>query len=468
MEMWDRCCTDDKLVAIAAPRGHAKSTAITHAYVLASVCFREAQFVMIVSDTEGQAVLFLSDIKKELAENMQLRALFGIKRFIKDTETSVIVEFNDGKQFRIIVKGSEQKVRGLKWRGKRPDLIVGDDLENDEIVMNEDRREKFRRWVYNALIPSLSDDGKIRIVGTILHLDSFLERTMPKFEDKEHTHYDGLRWWSTREDNIWNSIRYQGHNEDFSMLLWPEKFSEKRYKAIRRVYVEDGNPEGYAQEYLNYPIDVSSAFFRKKDFIEWKDKDEYLEYYIGVDLAISEKDKRAFTVFIVGGVNRANKLVIVDVERFRGDSLEIIDQMFALQVRYSPEVMFVEEENIAKSLGPVIDREMIDRGIYINIETQNPSNDKTQRARGIQARMRAGGVLFDKEAEWYESLYNEMVTFPRGLYKDQVDAISWLGIGLDKLHPARSAQDVAQFEYDEEFGIFEDPHEMGMSSVTGY
>jgi hypothetical protein len=38
-EMWELCCSEHKKVAIAAPRGHAKSTAITHAYILAEVLF---------------------------------------------------------------------------------------------------------------------------------------------------------------------------------------------------------------------------------------------------------------------------------------------------------------------------------------------------------------------------------------------------------------------------------------------
>ncbi len=156
-ELWELCTSEDKQVAIAAPRGFAKSTAITHAYVLAMVLFRQRDYVLIVSDTEGQAVQFLGDIKKELVENDLLRETFGITltrgKLTKDTESVAICTFDDGKQFRIEVKGSEQKVRGLKWRNKRPNLIVCDDLENDEIVLNEERRLKFRQWFNNALIP---------------------------------------------------------------------------------------------------------------------------------------------------------------------------------------------------------------------------------------------------------------------------------------------------------------------------
>ena len=468
MEMWDKCCGDRQFVSIAAPRGHAKTTAITHSYCLAEVLFRNSRFVLLVSDTEGQAIMFLSDIKTEILENDKLRELFGIKRFIKDTETDIIVEMKDGHQFRIIAKGSMQKVRGVRWRNMRPDLIIGDDLENDEIVMNEERRDKFRRWINNALLPALSDEGKCRIVGTILHLDSFLERTMPEFEDTKHTEFDGLRWTSTNPNRVWDSVRYQGHNEDFSELLWPEKFSKRRYLAIRTRYVDDGNPEGYAQEYLNYPIDEATSYFRKKDFMEWKDRDEYMEYYIGGDLAISEKDKRAFTVFIVAGLTRENKIVVVDVVRFRGDSLVIVDALFDLQTKYQPEIVFLESENIAKSIGPFIDQEMLRRGVFLNIEGDNPTKDKTQRARALQARMKAGGVYFDMEAEWYSALFTEMVTFPRGKYMDQVDALSWIGLGLNKLAPAYSVTEIAAFEYDEEYADSIDPYDEGRNRTTGY
>ena len=40
IELWDLVTKPNEFVAIAAPRGHAKSTAITHAYVLAMILFR--------------------------------------------------------------------------------------------------------------------------------------------------------------------------------------------------------------------------------------------------------------------------------------------------------------------------------------------------------------------------------------------------------------------------------------------
>ena len=141
-EMWDMCCSDNKFVAIAAPRGHAKSTSISLSYVLACVLFRERKFVLMVSDTEAQASMFLGQITQELQENKDIIELFGIKtneedivKFEKDSQTDIIVSFTDGTKFRIMAKGSEQKLRGMLWNGARPDLIVCDDLKRNRYVM---------------------------------------------------------------------------------------------------------------------------------------------------------------------------------------------------------------------------------------------------------------------------------------------------------------------------------------------
>lgn len=465
-ELWELVCDPHPWVAIAAPRGHAKSTAITHSYTLASVLFRKARYVIIISDTEEQAIQFLGDIKLELIENEDLINLFGVKRIIKDTEKVIIVQFDDGSHFRIDAKGSEQKIRGRKWRGMRPDLIIGDDLENDEIVLNEERRDKFRRWFYNALLPAGGDDCKIRIVGTILHMDSLLERLMPPWGG-ENTETDGIRFWEEGEGDFpWLSYRYQAHNPDFSLMLWPDKFSRKRLERIKAGYVQQGFPEGYSQEYLNYPIDEENAYFKKEDFLPIEDAEENLEYYIGCDLAISEKDRAAYTVMIVAGINSKGKLKVVDLSRFRGDSLEIVDELFRLQQRYEPELFVIEKENISRSIGPFLNQEMHKRQIYLKIDDPTPSQDKMKRAQSIRARMRAGQIQFNTDAHWYHTLFTEMTQFPRGQYKDQVDALAHIGLALDKMVEAPTFEELEEEYWDEEESIY--LMDQGIDQITGY
>ena len=79
-EWFDLCCSDDKFIAIAAPRGHSKSTTITISYTLAAVLFRQRKYVLIVADTEAQAALFLGTIKQILYDSTQIHDLFGMKK----------------------------------------------------------------------------------------------------------------------------------------------------------------------------------------------------------------------------------------------------------------------------------------------------------------------------------------------------------------------------------------------------
>lgn len=465
-KLWAIMCQPDSKVAVAAPRAHAKSTAVTHSLSLATVMFRVKKHVMIVSDTETQASNFLKDIASELRENDQLTQLFRFKRLVKDTETELIGEFEDGVQFRIIAKGAMQKLRGTKWRNTRPDLIIGDDLENDEMVMNEERRAKFRYWFYAALLPAGGDSCDFRIVGTILHLDALLERLMPPL-GAEGTVEEPLVQYST-DARIWKSLRFRAHSEDYEHLLWPEKFSKERLINIREDYVQQGFPEGYAQEYLNYPIDESSSYFQKRDFLPIPEDSQHEEFYVACDLAISQQKNRAFTVLAVASVTPNGRLRVRDIYRFRGDTLEIIDRLFSIQLRYKPELFFIEQENIARTLGPVLNKEMEERQIYLSIQKMTATQDKIKRARGLQARMRAGAVEFDTSAEWFPDLQQEMLQFPRGAYMDQVDALAWIAIGLDSIIEAASAEELAEEEYQQEVEDTSSMYDMGASSWTGY
>lgn len=116
--MWEVCSLPDPRVVIAAPRGTSKSTSITHAFGLASLLFKARDYAVIVADTEGQAAAFLGDMKSELLDNDSLRIGFHIKGLLKDRETEFVCLMEDGHEFKVVAKGAEQKVRGLKWKGR--------------------------------------------------------------------------------------------------------------------------------------------------------------------------------------------------------------------------------------------------------------------------------------------------------------------------------------------------------------
>lgn len=468
-EWWELCCDANyPLVALAAPRGHAKSTAISFTYVLACMVFRERQYCILVSDTVSQAVQFLGDIKKELYDNDRLRELFKIKEFVKDSEDDIIVECEDGYQFRIQAKGSEQKVRGLKWNNKRPDLIVCDDIENDEIVMNKERREKFRKWFNNALLPSRALGGVVRIVGTVLHADSFLERLMPTVYSKGVI-TDELKQYSTEKIGGWKSVRYKAHNEDFSAILWPTRFDKAYFVNLRQQYVEQGLPESYSQEYLNIPVDEATSYFKRHDFLPLieEDKKKKLNYYITADLAISKEAYADYTVFLVAGVDEDRRIHVKEIIRDRLDGREIVDMILTLERTYHPEIFGIEEMQVTKAIGPFLREEMIKSDTFPSLYLlKHGGKDKISRGRSIQARMRAHTVKFNKGSDWYQTFEDECCTFPRSKHDDQVDALSYLGMMLDNIYQATTMQEDDDEEYHERYE--RNYADTGRSTITGY
>jgi predicted phage terminase large subunit-like protein len=469
-EWWQYCTSRQSKVAIAAPRRHAKSTAVTLAYVLSCVLFRNRTYVLIISDTITQATQFLGDIKKQLIDNDQLKSLFKIKEFAKDTEDDVIVKCLDGHEFRISAKGSEQKMRGLKWNNKRPDLIVGDDLENDEIVLNKERRDKFKRWFYGAVIPCLSTNGIIRIVGTILHEDSFLNNLMPSEYDKRTVVAPLKTYKQDVKSGEWLSVKYRAHTDDFTQILWDSHYTKDWFIDIREDFRQRGLPDVYSQEYLNIPIDDSIAYFKRADFLATSAEDRKLNlnYYISGDLAVSKETAADYSVFIIAGIDENRVLHIKNVIRERLDGREIVDTIINLQRVYQPEAFGIEEMMISKTIGPFLREEMVRTGVYPSLQKlKHGGKDKIARAKSIQARMRAHSVKFDKTQDWYPALEDEMCKFPRGTKDDQVDAMAYMGLMLDSLIEAPTNKELEDDEYYEqlrESGNYSN----GRSAITGY
>lgn len=452
-EGWALYASDAAQAGVAAPRGHAKSTALTHVYTLASCLFRAEDYVILISTNEELAIEHLGDITRELIENEELIEAFQIKGFVTNSKTEIIVEMTDGHQFRILARGSGQKMRGRKWRGKRPGLIVCDDLEDDEQVENKERRDKFRRWFFRAVKPALRRGGKLRIHGTILHEDSLLARLM--------------------KDPEWKTLFYKAHEsfDDFSNILWPEQFSEEGLRSIRQGYIEQFDSSGYSQEYLNDPFDNTEAYLKKDWFLEMTDEDFDVELKkcVGVDFAISKKDKANRTSMTVAGQTSDNLLFFVDQHVDRWDTPEIMDMMFKIQDEHEPYCFFVEDGVIWKAIEPILNQEMRLRNKFLACVAVSAVKDKATKGRSLQKRMKANATRWHKKARWYAGMEAELLRFTGysdAVLDDQFDSAAIVSRGFDDL-PILDEEDFMTDEelYQRRTGPAQ---HQGRSKTTGY
>jgi hypothetical protein len=480
---WEAYCSDHPQVSLVAPRDHAKSTGFTFAYGLAEVCFRVSDYVILIGATEDMAAEQLSNIREELLENEDLRAEFGIAKFEKDSTTDVIVVCDDGHRFRMLARGAEQKIRGKMWKGKRPNLIIGDDMEDDEQVENKERRAKFRRWFFRAAKQALSKTGKIRVHGTILHEDSLLSRL--------------------QKNKTWMTLFFKAHRsfDDFSDLLWPEAWTPARLQARRQEFIEDGDAGGYSQEFLNDPQDNADAYLRKQDFIAMLPADYEMPkiVYAAADFAVSKEDLANRTSITVGGKTPQNIVCIVDERVDRWSSMEVVQdmpkgknwswlpnkfggirvgwmiEMLAVQRRWQPEFFFVEDGVIWKAIKAMFLNLMREEECPINIVELSPIKDKATRGRVFQRWHKSGMIRFDKQAEWYPGYETELLRFTGGsqaTLDDQFDSSAWLLHGFEHYQP--SIDEEEDFVEVEELSIREMNRrrrsglEHGRSETTGY
>lgn len=467
-DVWELYASDFPQVGCVAPRDHAKSTGLTFDYILAEMLFRTSDYAILISSTENKAAEQLSNISDELHNNEDLRRDFEVDFFETDGKEDIVVVLKDGHRFRILARGAEQKIRGALWKGKRPNLIVMDDAEDDEQVESKDRRAKFRRWFFRAARQALSKSGKIRVHGTILHEDSLLARLC--------------------KNKTWRFHFYKAHQsfDDFSNILWPERWTEAQLRQRQAEFVADGDAAGYSQEFLNDPQDSAAAYLRRDDFIPMRpeDMDVSKQIKVGWDFAVSKADLANRTSCTVGGKDIQNLMYFLDFrvgrwnpsvapeEKLRGE-YGWIDLMFEVDERWHPETHLVEGGVIWNAVKNIVFQEMQERNKFLNIEVLNPVKDKATRGTSLKKRHRAGATRWNTQAEGYEGARDELLRFTGtsgARLDDQFDSAATLSLGFDNV--TVEPEDFFSPEEEElERGFWNQRkrgESTGRSQVTGY
>ncbi|MBR6774713.1 MAG: hypothetical protein IKM23_03265 [Bacteroidales bacterium] len=156
------------------PRGHAKST---HFDIFMPLWLmfqpkRLINFMVVVGKSEDSAQRLLSDIQAELEYNKRIIADFGEQKNLGHWQDG---EFTSQSGVKFLACGRGQSPRGLREREARPDYIVIDDLDNDELCRNEKRVNELTDWVKEALFGALDvGRGRFIMVGNLISKTSVL------------------------------------------------------------------------------------------------------------------------------------------------------------------------------------------------------------------------------------------------------------------------------------------------------
>jgi len=447
-------------LAVAAPRGNAKSSLITLIYVLWCICFNFEPCILIFSSTKDQAEKLLLHIKDELSSNIELMNDFPEvcekpnKRWRQD---EIITKNN------VNVKISSQgnNIRGLRSKADRPTLIILDDIESIEAVRSQNGREKICDWFSKVLLNLGSKKTNYIVVGTILHFDSLLAKLTSgereKFPGFERRVYQSVITWTKRQE-LWDkwSGYYCGKElydektgpdaaEQFfsknstlmlegTEVLWPEKESYYDLMVIR----EEIGDFSFQSEKQNEPKD-SGSLSLDINTIEWWterfDSNDDLANFLGgnlfvmgsVDPAIKTGKRHDYSAIITAFVDRATKdiyIIDADIGKWNLDTLVTRICMHHQSRKYSS---FFYEANAAQAwLGDTIRKEAS------NIPIKPVTNTKSKDGRIAKAILliQRGKVKLSRKLT---ELNRQLSNYPFAAHDDAVDALATLVDMVDEM-----------------------------------
>ena len=147
-------------------RGHAKSTHFDIFIPMWLKANGDLNVMVLVGKSNENANTLLGDIQAELEFNQRYIADFGSQKCEGSWQTGEFVT-SDGVAF--FARGRGQSPRGLRHREHRPDYVVIDDLDDDELVNNPDRVKRLTKWVKEALFGALDGGrGRFIMVGNLI------------------------------------------------------------------------------------------------------------------------------------------------------------------------------------------------------------------------------------------------------------------------------------------------------------
>ena len=426
--------TDD----IAAPRGEAKSTITSQIFIIWCVVTERKWYSMIGMDAFDQAAIMLEAIKAELESNPRLAMDFpeavGQGRV---WQAGVIVTRNDRK---IEAVGSGKRIRGRRHGPHRPDLFVGDDLENDENVRTPEQRDKLQSWITKAVLKlgGAGDKFDVVIIGTILHYDSVLAR-LQKNPLWRSAKFRAVMQWPGRMDlwDTWENLLlsqgeavadayYAAQRAEMdagSEVSWP---AGRPFVDLMKIRARDGHAS-FDSELQNDPLSDDDAPFAKV-ITFWVDRLKNWVFLGACDPSLGKAGaSRDPSAILVGAFNRETGILdVVEAAIRKRLPDRIIEDIITFQAEYRCLLWIIETVQFQAFLYSELVKRAAARGIPVPARAVTPHTDKLLRIESLQPHMANGLIRLHPSQT---TLIDQLRHFPKADHDDGPDTLQMLWMG---------------------------------------
>lgn len=429
--------------AVAAPRGHAKSTNLTFKGTMHSTLYGYKHYPIIISDSSEQAEGFLDNIRVEFEENTAILEDFGVLAGSVWRSNVLLTKTN----IKIEAIGSGKKIRGRKHRNWRPDLIILDDVENDENVRTPEQRKKLKDWFDKAVSKCGDDYTDIIYIGTLLHYDSLLAKTLsnPAYRSIKYkavirfSQADDLwQQWETIFTDLSNDDResealafFQAHKEamlEGTQVLWEEKLS---YYDLMVMRVSEGEASFNSEE-QNEPINPDDCLFMEEWFDYYNEAevnfgDPAFDFFGFIDPSLGKTKRSDFSAIVTLAKHKGSGYMYVvdaDIERRHPDRIiaDVLAKERWLRASFGHgyRKLGAETNQFQWFLKEELAKASAKAGLYLPIEEVQQTSDKVMRIQTLQPDVKNKYIKFNRR---HKRLLEQLTQFPMGAHDDGPDAL---------------------------------------------
>ena len=384
-------------IVVAAPREFAKTTVCTFGYVLHQICFGKRRFIIIGSDTEDLASDLTGYIFLELLYNERIRQDFG--ELVKGSGS--VDDFITCNDVRIKARGRGQRLRGLKHRQWRPDLVILDDLENDLHVRNPHIVRQILEWVTSAVYPSMEASGSLLIIGTILRRGSALD-VMLTSEEEPYCHFPRF---------IYRAINEEGKS------LWEARHPISKLLRQKQLM----GTTAFNQEKMNEPVHEAGVF--RQEWIRYYHpdtlKDKELSIFGFFDPSLESGASSDYKAVLTVGL-AVKEMVFYVMDAFiqkttLDNTLRTIANRFK---EYGHHIFGVEDNLFQRLLMTEFDR--LGKELCLSIPIKGVTNKVAKEARiiSLSPLLERGKIRFIRGHSDQELLIEQLLYFPSKTIND--------------------------------------------------
>lgn len=426
-----------RLEAIAAPRGEAKSTIVSQLFTLYCIVTGQKHYAVIVMDSIDQAYPMLEAIKAELEVNPRIKIDFPKIAGAGSTWQAGSIVTRNG--IKVQVAGAGKKLRGLRHGAYRPDLVILDDIENDEQVRSPEQRDKRHSWLKKTVMPLGAAGEKLDVIyiGTILHYDSVLSRTLanPAWRTARFKAIikwpDNMHLWDQWEeilnnDGIAAADRFYATHKTAMDQGAVVSWAARPIVDLMKIRARDGHA-AFDSEYQNDPVSGEDAPFTHA-IQYWTHEPQGLVLFGAVDPSLGKSGaSRDPSAILVGGYDRQKGVLYVleaAIKKRLPD--KIISDVIEYQRRYGCLVWFVEAVQFQEFLRTELVRRSAAMGVPVPARAVTPHADKLLRIESLQPHMKNGLIKLHQSQA---TLISQLRHFPKADHDDGPDALHMLWAG---------------------------------------